>query len=195
MSRPVTRGSIHYTPMGSGRRVLIEQIKLTAVLALTCLVLLGLETTALSKIHIPLFGWQAASPALGLLLTMAVGFIYSEREGAVMGLFAGWLANASMAGSTILLYPILYVICGYMSGTVGRRHLAHNLPSFSVFALVGGGLHCLWALSEACIRLRGIPPTVWILSALVPVWVLTVLFSVPVYGLVRLEQWLLKTKN
>ena len=58
MSRPVTRGSIHYTPMGSGRRVLIEQIKLTAVLALTCLVLLGLETTALSKIHIPLFGWQ-----------------------------------------------------------------------------------------------------------------------------------------
>ena len=195
MNRPVIKGSIHYTPMGSGRRVLMEQIKLTVVLTLTCLVLLGLETTALSKVRIPLFGWQAASPALGLLLTMAVGFIYSEQEGAVMGLFTGWLANASVAGSSILLYPILYVICGYLSGTVGRRYLAHNLPSFAVFALVGGGLHFLWALSEACIRLRGIPPTVWILSALVPVWVLTVLFSVPVYGLVRLEQWLLKPKN
>ena len=195
MSRPVTRGSIHYTPMGSGRRVLIEQIKLTAVLALTCLVLLGLETTALSKIHIPLFGWQAASPALGLLLTMAVGFLYSEREGAVMGLFAGWLANVSVAGSRILLLPILYVICGYMSGTVGRRHLAHNLPSFSVFALVGGGLQFLWAIAEATLRLGSLPPAVWIRTGLIPAWVLTVLFSVPMYGLVRGEQWLLRPKK
>ena len=195
MNRPGMRGNIHYTPMGSGRVVVVEQIKLTVTLAVTCLVLLGLETTVLSKIRLPFFGWQAAGPALGLLLTMAVGFIYSEREGAVMGLFTGWLANVSVTENPMLLYPVLYVICGYMSGTVGRRRLAHNMPSFGVFALVGGGLHGLWTLLEACIRLRGIPPTVWILNGLIPVWVLTVLFSVPVYGLVRLEQWLLKPKN
>ena len=195
MNRPGTRKSIHYTPMGSGRRVLAEQIKLTAVLALTGLMLLGMETTVLSKITIPLFGWQAAGPALGLLLTMAVGFLYSEREGAVLGLYVGWLADASISGDSMMLYPILYVICGYMSGTVGKRRLAHNLPSFVVFAFVGGGLNLLWALIEASAFPGGLPPTVWIWKGLIPAWVLTVLFSPAVYGLVRGEQWMLKPRS
>ena len=187
-------GGIRYTAVGTGHKVLTEQIKLGVTLALTGLVLMGLETTALSHIRIPLFGWQAASPALGLLFSMAVGFLHGEREGGVTGLFAGWLADVTLSDG-MMLYPLLYFLCGYLSGTVGKRRLAHNLPSFMVFSVIGGGLRCLWSVSLAAVKLRGLPPTVWVWTGLVPAWVLTVLFSAAVYGVVWAERWLLKPKN
>ena len=190
----MSRGGIRYTAVGTGRKVLTEQIKLAAALALTGLVLMGLETTALSHIRIPLFGWQAASPALGLLFSMAVGFLHGEREGAVTGLLAGWLADATLSRG-MMLYPLLYFLCGYLSGTVGKRSLAHNLPSFGVFAAVGGGLKCLLSVLTATVELKAIPPAVWVWKGPVPSWVLTVLFSAAVYGIVKGEQWLLKPKN
>ena len=194
MNRRADRQGIRYVSVGNERRVLIEQIKLGVTLALTGLVLMGLETTALSRIRIPLFGWQAASPALGLLFSMAVGFLHGEREGGVTGLIAGWLADSTL-GDGMMLYPLLYFLCGYLSGTVGKRRLAHNLPSFVVFSVMGGGLRCLWAICTAAIDLRGLPPTVWVWTGLVPAWVLTVLFSAAVYGIVWVERWLLKPKN
>ncbi|MBQ9150660.1 MAG: hypothetical protein IJX72_00285, partial [Clostridia bacterium] len=65
-------GGIRYRSVGSGRKVLIEQIKLVMTLALTGCVLIALETTVLSRIPIHLFGWSSAAPALGLLFSMAV---------------------------------------------------------------------------------------------------------------------------
>ena len=192
MNRPShRRGSIRYAAVGTGRKVLIEQIKLAVTLILTGLILIGLETTALSHIVIPLFGWQAASPALGLLFSMAVGFLHGEREGGVTGLVAGWICDATL-GNGMMLYPLLYFLCGYLSGTVGKRSLAHNLPSFVVFSAFGGGLRFIWSICTAMIELGGFPPTVWVWKGLVPAWVLTVLFSVAVYGIVKGEQRLLK---
>ena len=190
----MSRGGIRYTSIGTGRKVLTEQIKLAAALALTGLVLMGLETTALSHIRIPLFGWQAASPALGLLFSMAVGFLHGEREGAVTGLLAGWLADATLSRG-MMLYPLLYFLCGCLSGTVGKRRLAHNLPSFMVFSVIGGGLRCLWAVCTAAAELKSLPPAVWVWTGLVPAWALTVLFSAAVYGIVWIERWLLKPKS
>jgi hypothetical protein len=77
---------------------------------------------------------------------------------------------------------------------VGKRRLAHNLPSFVVFSAFGGGLRCLWSVAEAALRSGEFPPTVWIWKGLVPAWVLTILFSAAVYGIVKGEQWLLKPK-
>ena len=192
MRRP---SGIRYTSVGTGSRpVLVEQIYLVALLLVTGLVLIGLETTALSRIRIPLFGWQAAAPSLGLLFSMAVGFLHGERVGGVTGLVCGWLSDATM-GEGMMLYPLLYFLCGYLSGTVGKRSLAHNLPSFAVFAAVGGGLKCLVSVTTAALELRAIPPAVWVWRGLIPSWALTVLFSVAVYGVVKGEQWILKPKS
>ena len=161
---------------------------------MTALLLIGLETTALSRISLPLFGWQAAAPSLGLLFSMAVGFLHGERVGGVTGLVCGWLSDATM-GEGMMLYPLLYFLCGYLSGTVGKRSLAHNLPSFTVFSVVGGGLKCLISVLSATLELRSPPPAVWVWKGLIPSWVLTVLFSVAVYGIVKGEQWILKPKS
>ena len=192
MRRP---SGIRYTSVGTGSRpVLVEQIYLVALLLVTGLVLIGLETTALSHVKLPLFGWQAAAPSLGLLFSMAVGFLHGERVGGVTGLVCGWLSDATM-GEGMMLYPLLYFLCGYLSGTVGKRSLAHNLPSFAVFAAVGGGLKCLVSVMTAVLELRAIPPAVWVWRGLIPSWVLTVLFSVAVYGVGKGEQWILKPKS
>ena len=198
MKRPGNRltdrgGGIRYIAVGTGKPVLVEQIHLTALLLVTGLILIALETTALSRIRIPLFGWQAAAPSLGLLFSMAVGFLHGEREGGVTGLLCGWLSDATL-GEGVMLYPLLYFLCGYLSGTVGKRSLAHNFPSFTVFAAMGGGLKCLLSVVNAAVKLRALPPAVWVWKGLIPAWILTVLFSAAVYGLVKGEQWILKPK-
>lgn len=197
MGRRTRQDGIRYTSVGNGRRVAVEQIRLTVTLALTGCVLIALETTALSRIPLPLCGHTAAAPALGLLFSMAVGFLYGEREGGVTGLLAGWLSDATSGGVAtggVMLLPLLYFLCGYLSGTVGKRRLAHNLPSFVVFSAVGGGLKCLLSVGVAAVNLKALPPTVWVRRGLVPAWVLTVLFAAVVYGIVWGEKWLLKPK-
>ena len=194
MSRPSARGGgVRYTAVGTGRPVLVEQIHLAALLLVTGIILVALETTALSRIKIPLFEWQAAAPSLGLLFSMAVGFLHGEREGGFTGLLCGWLSD-STTGEAMMLLPLLYFLCGYLSGTVGKRSLAHNLPSFGVFAAVGGGLKCLLSVAIAAVDLGALPPAVWVWRGLIPSLVLTVLFSAAVYGIVKAEQWILKPK-
>ena len=189
---------IRYKSIGSGRRVAVEQIKLIVTLTLTGLILIALETTALSRIPLPGFGGSTAAPALGLLFSMAVGFLHGEREGGVTGLAAGWITDSALGGEAtggILILPLLYFLCGYLSGTVGKRSLAHNLPSFVVFSAVGGGFKCLTSVCIVAVKLRALPPGVWILRGIVPPLILTMLFSVAVYGIVKGEQWLLKPKS
>lgn len=190
-------GEIRYRSVGSGRKVLIEQIRLAALLFMTGCMLIALETTVLSRIPIPLFDWSSAAPALGLLFSMAVGFLHGEREGGITGLLCGWLSDATSTGSAVygmMLLPLLYFLCGYMSGTVGKRRLAHNLPSFMVFSLVGGGLKFLFSLGTAVLELKAFPPISWIWRGLIPAWILTVLFSAAVYGVVWGEKKLLEPK-
>ena len=193
MSRPAGRGGgVRYTAVGTGRPVLVEQLHLAALLLVTGIILVALETTALSRIRIPLFEWQAAAPSLGLLFSMAVGFLHGEREGGITGLLCGWLSD-STTGEAMMLLPLLYFLCGYLSGTVGKRRLAHNLPSFGIFAAVGGGLKCLLSVGLAAVDLGALPPAVWVWRGLIPSLVLTVLFSAAVYGIVKGEQMIMKS--
>ena len=191
------REHIRYRSVGAGRKVMMEQIKLILTLFVTGGFLIALETTVCSRIRIPLFGWSPAAPALGLLFTMAVGFLHSEREGGIAGLVCGWLSDAVSAEASVggmMVMPLLYFICGYLSGTVGKRRLAHNMPSFAVFSVFGGGLKCLFTIGLATWELGNIPPAVWIWRGLIPAWVLTVICSVAVYGIVWGERKMLEPK-
>ena len=191
------REHIRYRSVGAGRKVMLEQIKLILTLFVTGGFLIALETTVCSRIRIPLFGWSPAAPALGLLFTMAVGVLHSEREGGIAGLVCGWLSDAVSAEASVggmMVMPLLYFICGYLSGTVGKRRLAHNMPSFAVFSVFGGGLKCLFTIGLAAWELGNIPPAVWIWRGLIPAWVLTVICSVAVYGIVWGERKMLEPK-
>ena len=182
---------IHYKAVGSGRRVLAEQIKLALTLFLTGCMMIALETTVCARIRIPLFDCSPAAPALGLLFSMATGFLYGEREGSIAGLVSGWLSDAVSAGASVygmMVLPLLYFLCGYLSGHVGRRRLAHNLPSFMVFSVFGGGIRCLFTWGLAVLELGALPPPVWVWRGLAPSAVLTVIASAAVYGIMWWEK-------
>ena len=122
---------------------------------------------------------------------MATGFLYGEREGSIAGLICGWLSDAVSAGVSVkgmMVLPLLYFLCGYLSGHIGRRSLAHNLPSFMVFSALGGALKCLFTWGLAALELRAPPPTVWVWRGLVPSAVLTVIASAAVYGVMWWER-------
>lgn len=159
--------------------------------------MIALETTVCARIPIPLFQWSPAAPALGLLFSMATGFLYGEREGGIAGLICGWLSDAVSAGAAVkgmMLLPLLYFLCGYLSGVIGRRRLAHNLPSFTVFSFFGGGLRCLFVWGLAVLELGGPPPPLWVWRGLVPSLVLTVIASPAVYGVMWGERKLMEPK-
>ncbi len=179
---------IRYKRLNTGRRVLLEQVRLVMVLAITGCLLLAIETTPPGVIHLP--GLEAAAPSLGLLFCMAVGFLYREEEGALAGLCAGWLMDAA-SGSGIMLSPLLGCLCGYMAGWVGQRRLAHNLPSFVVFAVLGGGVEAVFSILRETVICGALPPLSWSLRGLIPVWVLTVLASPVVYGVMWLERYIM----
>ncbi len=183
--------AIHYTSVGPGRAVLLEQIKMIVILTLTGCILLALETTALGRLSLSSLGMGRAAPSLGLLFCMATGFLYGERVGGSYGLLIGFLADSmdySREGSGMMLLPLCYFFFGYFSGIIGKRRLAHNLPSFTVFAIIGGGMECLLGIARAAVASHEMPPLGWIYQGLMPIWMLTVLFSPVVYGLIWIEK-------
>ncbi len=183
-------GNIRYVSVGTGRTAAVDQMKWMVTLAITVCVLLALETTTLGRIRLPFFGFGAASPSLGLLFCMAVGFLLGEEAGGITGLFAGWLADSTGSGGMMLL-PLMYFLCGYAAGAIGRQKLARNLPSFMVFSLCGGGGECVLLYVKAAIDTHTWPPPLWVWRGLVPLWILTILFSPVVYGLMKGEMKLL----
>ncbi len=186
--------TVRYTQIGGGRAVLTEQIILVVTLTLTGCLLLAMETTLFARISLSSLGMGRAAPSLGLLFCMSAGFLYGERVGGGFGLFVGFLADSmdySREGTGIMLLPLICFLFGSVSGIVGKRRLAHNLPSFTVFVIFGGGVECLIGILGACVQYRSFPPISWIWQGLMPIWVLTVFFSPIVYGILYFEKWLM----
>ena len=178
-----------YTQVGRGRAVLGEQIRLSVFLTVLGCILLALETTALSRIPLNFIGMGRAAPSLGLLFCMATGFLYDERVGGIVGLVAGFLADcmdytadAPLGG--IMILPLVWFLFGFLAGAIGKQRLAHNLPSFLVFATVGAAAEAAITVAAATLQSGSIPPTVWLLKAPLPTLVLTVVFAPVVYGIV-----------
>ena len=181
--------TVVYTQIGRGRAVLGEQIRLSVFLAAVGCILLALETTALSRIPLNFIGMGRAAPSLGLLFCMATGFLYDERVGGVVGLVAGFLADCmdyTTEGNGIMILPLVWFLFGFLAGAIGKQRLAHNLPSFLVFAAVGATVDAAITVAAAILQSGSVPPATWFLKAPLPTLVLTVVFAPAVYGVVRI---------
>ena len=181
--------TVIYTQVGRGRAVLGEQIRLSVFLTVLGCILLALETTALSRIPLNFIGMGRAAPSLGLLFCMATGFLYDERVGGMVGLVAGFLADcmdytadAPLGG--IMILPLVWFLFGFLAGAIGKQRLAHNLPSFLVFAAVGATVEAAITVAAAILQSGSVPPVAWFLGAPLPTLILTVVFAPAVYGVV-----------
>ncbi len=172
-----------HTPSG-GRNPWLrwEKIKKWVLGVVVAVLSAALQTTLLSRLPLP---WLSpASPSLTLLCTLAAGFFLGEREGAIMGLMAGFFAEAA-TGEGIMLLPLLYTLCGYLVGWLSRDHLAHNLPSYLVWAAIGGVWEQAVRYVAAAIRTASLPPAVMLGRDLFPHLIMTLLFAPLIYGAYR----------
>lgn len=156
-----------------------DLIILSVVGVLLSCVTVALQTTLLGRVTLPFL--SPAAPSLGLLLVLAAGYLLDRESGGICGLVTGFLCDAAGDGGLFIL-PLIYFLCGYAAGAVGRRILGHNLPSFAVFAAVGAVVDGGIMGARAVLSLRGLPPVGWMLHAILPRMILTVLFSPAVYA-------------
>ncbi len=170
----------------SEKRQTYRAVKLLVLALITLCLLGGIQTTLLAKI--PLFFLPSASPDLCLLFVLAAGCAFGEKEGGICGFFGGifaeCLAMDALFGG-IMLLPLVYSILGYASGVLFPKILAGNLPSFLIFAAAGscfdGGFRYILMIPG----IGGLPSFSFLTHGLLPVWILTVVFSPLIYLPVR----------
>ncbi len=130
------------------------------------------------------------TPDLILAMVVASAMAEGERTAGVLGLCAGFVIDA--LGSTgLLLSPLFYALAGYISGVCMKFFLRRNLPSYGVYMLIAG----LFRAAVTNISLQFSRPDCTVISAfadyLVPEYVCTVIFSLPVFLIV----WAAKTED
>lgn len=162
----------------SGRA--LEIIRFAAIGLLSACVLLAIEER-LYWLRIPPLA--AGAPWLGLLLSLAVGYIYGNEHGAVTGLGVGFLADCLSDG--IMLRPMAYMLVGWLAGILADVLLAHNLPSFPVYAAVGAGIEGMFRYAAVMLTAGGFISGRFFLYGVLPHFLMTVIFSPAVYGLVK----------
>lgn len=134
----------------------------------------------LGRLRLPPF--PPGAPWLGLLLVMSAGYLFDREHGGIMGLFVGLLADCMSDG--IMLRPLSYFLLGWLAGQLAHARLAHNLPSFVVFAAVGSVMEGLFRVGAAAVTGQEVPPIRFIWYSVLPHIVMTVLASPGVYGVV-----------
>lgn len=173
MARYLRRGRSHsFAFIGWG------WIKLFLICIPLAALSVALQTTVLSHIDLPFL--SPAAPSLTLLWVIAMGLFVGEKEGAVMGLICGILADAA-AGETWMLLPVVYTLCGYLVGILSKDRLARNLPSYAVWVLVGGIWEQVTLYVRYMIRIGGLPSSRMISEELLPRLLLTLALVWAVY--------------
>ena len=125
------RRYVSHSQSGRSEGINIRLI-LGLILIIPTVLFLAIMQTSVLKI----FG---SPPGLTLLFTCAVGMIFSEREGAFVGVFSGFIIDC-LGGGVFSLSPIFFMLCGYFCGICARFVLSRNMPSFAVYMLVVGVL-------------------------------------------------------
>lgn len=170
----------------SEKRQTYRSIKLFLMAVLLLCTFAALETTWLSKIPLPML--PAGAPALCLLFVLAAGYVFGEREGCVCGLMGGIITECvtmePLFGG-IMVFPLIYCTLGYVSGVLSKKILAGNLPSFLVYAVVGGLLDGCFRLVLTVLKTGTVPLFAYFTGSFLPKLILTVIFSPLVYLFLR----------
>ena len=126
-----------------------------------------------------------ATPDLLLAAVMGLAVCDGERTGAVAGIAAGVFAEA-LGGMGIMLMPVFYMLAGYVFGIVTRFFLNRNFLSWIVYMLIAGLSRAVWSLLHLAATETGFNFVTVFSKIVTPEFLMTVLFSLPMYFICRL---------
>lgn len=125
-----------------------------------------------------------ATPDLLLAAVMGLAVYDGERSGAVAGIGAGVLTEA-LSPSGIMLLPVVYMLIGYVFGIVTRIFLNKNFLSWVVYMVIACGIRSMITLTHLVINEAGLNVLTAADRILIPEYLMTLIFSVPVWLLAR----------
>jgi rod shape-determining protein MreD len=133
----------------------------------------------------PALSMLSASPDLVLLAVIGFAVYDGERSGAAAGIGGGILVEALGGGANILLFPLFYMLCGYIFGIVSRIFLNRNFISWLLYIIIGISLR--GALSLVHSIFTEIDVTVYLIltEVIIPEYFITLICSLPMYFVVR----------
>lgn len=126
-----------------------------------------------------------ATPDLLLAAVIGLGIYDGERTGAISGIAAGVLAEA-LGGVGIMLMPIFYMVAGYTFGIVTRFFLNRNFLSWLVYMLIAAFARGVWSLLYLAATETGFNFVTVFSRIIIPEFVMTFVFSLPMYFICRL---------
>lgn len=143
----------------------LERIRLSVAGLLSACLLVAIEER-LYRLRLP--GLPAGGPWLCLLLTLAVGYLFDEEHGAVMGLLGGILLDCVSSG--VMLRPLSYLLAGYLAGRLSGVVLSHDMLSFAIFSAGGAVLEGLFRYGRAAVSVGSLSGLLSGLLSALPVW-------------------------
>ncbi len=156
-----------------GKREIIKYISLVVVLCI-----LAVMQTSFVKIDDHPVG-------LVLLFVSAVGMLFGERDGGVLGLIGGIIID-SLGGGVIYISPLVFALIGYLCGICVQRLLSSNFPSYLVYMLIVGIIKQAVNLLYFVMLSDNFNLMQIFIYTLVPNYIAFVLFSPLVYGIAYL---------
>jgi cell shape-determining protein MreD len=126
-----------------------------------------------------------ATPDLLLAAVMGLAVCDGERTGAVSGIAAGVFSEA-LGGTGIMLMPVFYMLAGYVFGIVTRFFLNRNFLSWIVYMLIAAFARSVWSLLYLAAIETGFNFLTVFSKIITPEFLMTVIFSLPMYFLCRL---------
>ena len=126
-----------------------------------------------------------ASPDLVLLAVIGLAVYDGERSGAVAGIGGGILVEALGGGAHILLFPLFYMLCGYIFGIVSRIFLNRNFISWLLYILIGIFLRSALGLVHSIFTEIDVTVYLILTKVTIPEYFVTLIAAVPMYFIVR----------
>ncbi|MCD8010707.1 MAG: rod shape-determining protein MreD [Lachnospiraceae bacterium] len=123
-----------------------------------------------------------ATPNLLLIITFCFGFIRGKKEGMLLGFFCGLLMDICY-GESIGYYALIYLIIGYVNGTLGQLFYTEFLNMPLLLCILSDLIYNLYIYVFGFLLYGRLNLSVYVANVILPEVVYTAILTLVLYKL------------
>ena len=152
-------------------------LRYTVSVSILLLVIAVLQSSVFGKLRI--FG---AVPDLMICTVLIIAFFFGQYAGAITGIGAGWLIEAIGGGTGILILPVIYLLCGYLTGYLAKSASARRYPVYLIYLGIVLLLRAGTTVTYACLSYQYIDLPKILLQTVLPELIATAICGSLLYA-------------
>ncbi len=123
-----------------------------------------------------------ATPNLLLIITFCFGFIRGKKEGMLLGFFCGLLMDVCY-GESIGYYALIYLIIGYVNGTLGQLFYTEFLNMPLLLCILSDLIYNLYIYVFGFLLYGRLNLPIYVANVILPEVVYTAILTLVLYKL------------